>query len=183
MANVIFKNGLRANYDAITKDALTFYRVQETNGKFNLYLGEMKISNDDDVQEALRRIGVNEGTLTQHGTDISKLKQDLAALTGDADGSITDLLESLEGTLNQAIQAVDKKADANATAIANEVTRAQGAEGALDTKITELTTLVNTNEQDIEGKVSAHGKTLEQHTNTLDNHDGRIGSLESKDTE
>ena len=41
MANVICKSGLRANYDAITRDALTFYRVQETDGKINLYLGDL----------------------------------------------------------------------------------------------------------------------------------------------
>lgn len=183
MANVIFKNGLRANYDAITKDALTFYRVQETNGKFNLYLGEMKISNDDDVQEALRKIGVNETAIGTNKTDIAKLREDLNKLTGDSSESIQSLLDNLEGRLNNAIQAVDTKAETNKTAIANEVTRAQSAEGALDTKITELTTLVNQNETDIEAKVSAHGVTIGQHTNTLDNHEGRIGSLESKDTE
>lgn len=183
MANVIFRSGTRAAYDGATKNDLTFYRVSETDGSVNLYLGDLKISNDADLQAALVRIGVNETNIDNNADDIAQLRQDLNALTGDSEGSISELLNDLENKLNALIVANQTAIGQNQAAINAEVTRAQGAESTLQQSITDLTKTVTDNETDIEAKVKANTDNIASHAETLDSHDSFIQALQAKDAE
>lgn len=182
-ANVIFKSGTRAQYNGGNIDNTTFYRVVEDNGSINLYLGSELLSNEDELQSALSRIGVNETNIQANADDIAELIEDFKALKGDGTGSIASQLEALENRLNAAIGENATNIAANTTAIGNEVSRAQTAEGALETLITNLTTKVNDNETDIEAKVKANTDAIAEHEGTLDNHDSFIQALQAKDTE
>lgn len=183
MANVIFRSGTRAAYDGATKNDLTFYRVSETDGSVNLYLGTLKISNDADLQAALARVGVNETNISENASDIAKLRQDLEALTGDSEGSISDQIDELENSLNAKIVANQTAIGENKIAIEAEVIRAQGAESTLQESITNLTKTVNDNETDIEAKVKTNTDNIASHAQTLDSHDSFIQALQAKDIE
>lgn len=65
MANVQFKVISKANWDAATgiKDSGTFYRVQNTNGSYDLYLGEQLLSNQDEINAAVGRLQLAEGEI------------------------------------------------------------------------------------------------------------------------
>jgi predicted nucleic acid-binding Zn-ribbon protein len=182
-ANVIFKSGTRAQYNGGNIDSTTFYRVVEDNGSINLYLGSELLSNEDELQGALSRIGVNETNIKTNADDIADIIEDLKSLKGEGTGSISSQLESLENRLNAAIGENSTKIADNTTAIGNEVSRAQLAEGALETLITNLTTTVNDNETDIEAKVKANADAIAEQDKTLDNHDSFIQALQAKDTE
>lgn len=182
-ANVIFRSGTRAAYDGATKNDLTFYRVSENDGSVNLYLGTLKISNDADLQAALERIAANETDIDTNASDIAKLRQDLEALTGDSEGSISDQIDELENSLNAKIVANQTAIGENKSAIEAEVVRAQGAESTLQESITNLTKTVNDNEIDIEAKVKANTDNIASHAETLDSHDSFIQALQAKDIE
>ena len=57
MADVLFKKGLQADYVGLTpKVATTFYY---TTDEKNLYLGDVKISNEKDLEAAITQIQAN----------------------------------------------------------------------------------------------------------------------------
>ena len=59
MAVVNFYKGTKSQHDALSKDAYTFYLVEESASK-DLYLGEVKLSNASDLAAAIARISTNE---------------------------------------------------------------------------------------------------------------------------
>lgn len=112
--NVKFLKGTSASYNALlTKDANTFYYVDGAN----LYLGDILLSNSDEVAAAVARIDASDA-------NIAKLQKDLADLTGDGEGSVSEQIDALNAALTA-------KIDANAKAIADETTRATTAESTL----------------------------------------------------
>lgn len=122
--NVRFLQGSQTNFDALKEagslNKNTFYYVNEKD----LYLGEIKLSNDADIKDAVSRIAVNE-------SEIADIKAELDALVdpeGTGSGSITTQIATLRNELLELI-------NANSTAIEAEETRATKAEAALETKI------------------------------------------------
>ena len=74
--NVSFLKGtLEAYRQLATKDVNTFYYVDEKD----LYLGETKLTNAEDLNEAINRISTNE-------TDIATLKARVDNLAGGGGG-------------------------------------------------------------------------------------------------
>lgn len=159
---VLFLQGTLDNFNAITaKDPNTFYFV----GGTDLYLGDKKLTNAPEIEAAVKRVAANEGA-------ISKLQEDLEALTGESEGSISELLAALKtelkGYTNQKVK--------------DETDRAQLAEGNLETSITNLTTTVNENKTEIEGKVSdltgvvsGHTTDIAKNASDITTLNGRIG--------
>lgn len=107
--NVKFLKGAAAAYTAATKDANTFYFTEDDN---QLYLGEIKLSNANDLNAAIARIVVNEGHIgnvedlstaakSSLVLAINELKSELAVLTGGegADGGIADMIEAVTGDI------------------------------------------------------------------------------------
>lgn len=93
MADVLFKKGLQANYESLgTKVPTTFYY---TTDEKNLYIGDVKLSNDADLKAALSRISANE-------KDLASLKDVIAKLNGDesVDGSVKKQINDAVTTLN-----------------------------------------------------------------------------------
>lgn len=126
MANIVnFYKGTATKYaELANKDINTFYYVDEKD----LYLGSTKISNAADLAAAVERIATNEG-------DISKLKEDLAALIGSDTGSIADMIKALEDKLQPEIDsnkdAIDAINDADTGILAKAKTYADGKDEAI----------------------------------------------------
>lgn len=157
MANVIFKSGSRAQYAAATKDQLTFYRVENTDNSIDLYLGELKLSNDADMIKAVERIAANE-------VDIDQLQSDLAALKGSGTGSVADQIDKIKKEL-------EAKITANTNAISAETQRAEGAEATLEENLG----IANRNLTNLSNKV-------DENKTALDNEDSRLAGLITANT-
>lgn len=148
--NVNFLRGTSQSFaDLAVKSKNTFYYIDEKD----LYIGDIKLTNGEDLAAAVIDIAKNKG-------DIDIIKAQLDDLTGNGggsgDSSITDLLSELNA-----------KVGANERAIQAETERATAAEGQLTTSIGQvaadlalLTQTVNNNETDIENKVSALDERL-----------------------
>lgn len=65
--NVQFLQGLQAAYEALTKDANTFYYCTDSG---NFYLGEIKLSNGKDLADAVAKIGDLTGLTTEAKTTV-----------------------------------------------------------------------------------------------------------------
>lgn len=167
--DVKFLKGIRENYNALpVKDVNTFYYVDETD----LYLGEILLSNAEDVKEAVKSIQLN-------AQAIKTLQDELDAIVdpgGSGTGSISTQINELRTQLTALITA-------NADDIKEEESRAKGIESGLrtdiDKTIQDLTTLQNAvvdNETDIEKKVSDLNTTVGTHTTD-------INTLKSGDVE
>ena len=167
--DVRFLKGIRANYDALpVKDANTFYYVDETD----LYLGEILLSNAEEVAAAVKSIELN-------AQAIKTLQDELDALVdpeGTGGGSISTQINTLRTELTAMITS-------NADDIAAEASRAKGIESGLRTDVDKaiqdlaaLQGIVEENETDIEKKVSDLSTAVG--TNTSD-----IATLKSGDTE
>ena len=130
--NVKFLKGALENYNALAAarllDENTFYYVQDSNAS-DLYLGNLKLSNDADVQAATSRISKNE-------SDIKSIFAELELLSGGDSGSISQQISSLRTELTKAI-------DNNAAAIKAEEDRAKAAEEALQTSLGEISAKTN----------------------------------------
>lgn len=180
MANVIFKSGSRAQYAAATKDQLTFYRVENTDNSIDLYLGELKLSNDADMIAAVNRIAANE-------VDIDQLQSDLAALKGSGTGSVADQIDKLKTEL-------EGKITSNTTAINAEVIRAQGAEATLQgniddatesisnltTQVSENKTALDTEDARLAGLIAANTKKIGDNETAIGGVQGQLTDLETK---
>lgn len=129
--NVKFLKGTVEAYNALVTnqafDLNTFYYV----GEDNLYLGNIKLSNAEDLAAAILRIAKNE-------TDIVGINAELAALTGSDSGkSINQMIETAVTNAKTELQV---NITANTNAIAAEKARAEGEEGKLATRIETLET-------------------------------------------
>lgn len=111
--NVKFLKGAAAAYAALAaKDANTFYYTTDDS---QLYLGEIKLSNKNDVEAALVRIAANEAkigdlsnlTVAAKGNlvaAINAVQAELSVLTGGeegATGGIADMIESVTGDISE----------------------------------------------------------------------------------
>lgn len=142
--NVNFLKGTAQSFaDLAVKSKNTFYYIDEKD----LYIGDVKLTNGEDLAAAVLDIAQNKG-------DIEIIKAQIEDLTGTGgegdNSSITDLISDLSARLT-----------VNEQALAAEVTRATGKENELSasieqnsTDLASLSELVNTNETDIETKVS-----------------------------
>lgn len=120
--NVKFLKGTGENYAALqSKDKNTFYYV---DNKY-LYLGDILLSNGEDLAGAISRIAVNEAS-------IKTLQDELDALVdpdGTGGGSISTQINTLRNDLTALI-------NENTAAIQAEETRATNAEDQLRTDLT-----------------------------------------------
>ena len=93
--NVKFLKGTAAAYEALTKDANTFYYTTDDN---NFYLGAIKLSNANDVNAALTRIGANETAITALQTAVNTLNGDNTT-AGSVAKQIKDAVDALNNSL------------------------------------------------------------------------------------
>lgn len=141
--NVKFLKGTSTQLGNITRDLNTFYYVDDKD----LFLGNIKLSNGEDLAAAILRVAANEG-------DIKNLQDDIKALTGGETGSISGLIESaiaeLDGELRPLITA-------NATAVETEKSRAEGIEAGLRTDVDGIKAdyLKAADKTELEGKITA----------------------------
>lgn len=136
--NVKFLKGTKAQYDASTKTITTFYFVDETD----LYLGNIKLSNADDLASAISRIVQNE-------SDISDIQASLDALIGTEGGSIKDMIDAaiqtLDDDLRPKITANTNAIDAINNATTGILAKAKEYADTQDlAKVGDLTTLTTT---------------------------------------
>ena len=142
--NVKFLKGTSTQLGNLaSRDLNTFYYVDEKD----LYLGNIKLSNGEDLAAAILRVAANEG-------DIKNLQDDIKALTGGETGSISGLIDAaiaeLDGELRPLITA-------NATAISTEKSRAEGIEAGLESRLAavEGDYLKDADKTELEGKITA----------------------------
>ena len=173
--NVKFLKGTKANFDALkaagTLDKNTFYYVDEKD----LYLGNVLLSNADDVASAVSRIEAN-------AADIVLIKAELDALSGGESGagSITTQISNLRTELTTLI-------NKNKDDIAAETKRATDAESALSQSITTVdgtaTTAKNIaleNQSAIE-TINGQIEGLADLKTTVSNHTNQINTLVGDD--
>ena len=132
MAVVNFYKGTKSQYDALSKDAYTFYLVEEAASK-DLYLGEVKLSNAADLAAAITRISTNEA-------DIDKIEQQLTTLAGaeTENGSIKKMIKDAVDAVKAEIGSLEDLATTEKGTIVgaiNEVLSAVGTEGT-NSKVT-----------------------------------------------
>lgn len=89
MANVLFSKMSAAKFATITKDNGTFYRVQNTDGTQDLYLGEQKLNNAADLQNAIDGLTANDVAYAE-GT-VKDILDTLLGAVGD-EGSIAKMI-------------------------------------------------------------------------------------------
>lgn len=145
--NVKFLKGSVESYNGLeNKDTNTFYYV---DGK-DLFLGEIKLSNAEDLAAAVLRISTNE-------SDIDKLQEDIKALTGGETGSISGLIEE---AVNTAKTELRKEIKANSDAIdaieADYLKAADKTELANSIKAISDDYLKGSDKTELEGKIKAN---------------------------
>lgn len=135
--NVKFLKGTAAQYLAATKSADVFYYTTDDK---QFYLGEIKLSNANDIVAAVARIAKNE-------TDISTINNTLTIIQGDAnvEGSIKKAVKDAQDALDTKIgnlEALSTTNKGNLVSAINEVLAAVGTGGtaAVVTMTTETTT-------------------------------------------
>lgn len=158
--NVRFLKGTGVNYQALpVKDPNTFYYVDESD----LYLGEILLSNADEIASAVASIELN-------AQAIKTLQDELDNLV-DPDGTGGGSISTQINTLREELTALYL---ANSDAISAEESRAKGVESGLRTDIDKvsgdlatLTATVSANEEDIENKVSNLSTTVQNTSDTV----------------
>lgn len=143
--DIKFLKGTSASFEAQkaadSLDKNTFYYVDEKN----LYLGDILLSSDEDVEAAVARIKVNEA-------EIADIKAELDALVdpdGSGVGSITSQIAALRTELTN-------KINDNYDLITAETDRAKTAEGKLRTNLE----TVSTDLSNLSSTVSTQGTAL-----------------------
>lgn len=171
MADVRFYKGTSAGYAALSKDSYTFYLVDNKD----LYLGEVKLSNGADLAAAVARVAQNE-------TDITKIQNDLKALVGSESGSIKDMIDK---AISESETKLQGQIEENTNAITAEVTRAEGAEAALQTavdgannKITALEKTVGDNKIAAEALVNDLTAKVTKNTGDITNLNNQLTALD-----
>lgn len=158
-ANVRFLQGTSEAFQNLNKDFQTFYLV---DGK-DLYLGNRKLSNEDEIKAAVKDIENN-------AEDIKALQDEIKALLGEegATGSLEQLLVQLSNDLKAHV----------AEELGKEVLRATGAEAALEGQITALTETVSSNKTDIEGKLATTNENVQTNADAIEQHGKDITALQ-----
>lgn len=136
--NVKFLKGAAAAYTALAaKDANTFYYTSDDK---QLYLGEIKLSNANDLAAAIARIAVNEGHIGDVSTlttaakaslvaAVNEIKAEIATLTG-GEGGIADMIQGVTGDIAN----LETEAKGNLVDAINEV--AAATKITIDTTVT-----------------------------------------------
>lgn len=136
--NVKFLKGVAAAYTALAaKDANTFYYTSDDK---QLYLGEIKLSNANDLAAAIARIAVNEGHIGDVSTlttaakaslvaAVNEIKAEIATLTG-GEGGIADMIQGVTGDIAN----LETEAKGNLVDAINEV--AAATKITIDTTVT-----------------------------------------------
>lgn len=103
-ANVLFKALTRAQYTALTPVATTFYKVTNTDNSVDLYLGSVKLSNGQDLLDALYAQYI-EYTAASGGDPAVSVKDALDDLYSQigAGGSVATQIEEAIGALDATV--------------------------------------------------------------------------------
>lgn len=120
MYNVKFLKGAAASYAALeTKDANTFYYI---DGK-DLYLGSIKLSNDADLQAAIKNI-------TQNAKDIDAVEAQLKTLVGESTGSIQSMIDTAINGVRGEMGSLEKLNTTHKDSLVNSINEVLAAVGA-----------------------------------------------------
>ena len=138
--NVKFLKGTLDAYNAIvanqTLDLNTFYFV----GEDDLYLGDIKLSNAKDLENAIKDI-------TANAEEIEAIQAELGALTGnDSENSINEMITIAVSNLKNEL---NPKIEANTTAIEGLTTRIDELEENADTTMRGFAQSITTNTNNI----------------------------------
>lgn len=115
--NVKFLKGTSAQFETLSKDLNTFYYIDDKD----LYLGNTKLSNGEDLAAAIVRIAAIEAdylkTADKTGLQgqIDEINRELGALTGSESG------QSISQMINAAIEELDNDLQPQITANANAI--------------------------------------------------------------
>lgn len=166
--NVNFLKGTLESYRQLAnKDVNTFYYVDEKD----LYLGEAKLTNAEELEAAVNRISTNE-------TDIAALKARIEGMTGgNPSGPSNEELSTTVSMLQAQVGSIQ-------TGLQNEIERATGAEGKLSTDLSDLLTRVNDLSSTVDGNKTSTETQLEDLTNrvsvneaAINNHSSALNSV------
>lgn len=120
MYNVKFLKGAAASYTALeTKDANTFYYI---DGK-DLYLGSIKLSNDADLQAAIKNI-------TQNAKDIDAVEAQLKTLVGESTGSIQSMIDTAINGVREDMGNLEQLNTTHKDSLVNSINEVLAAVGA-----------------------------------------------------
>lgn len=169
--NVNFLKGTAESFQNLAvKSKNTFYYIDEKD----LYIGDIKLTNGEDLVSAVDRIAVTEA-------DIKIIKAQLDDLTGNeggGDSSVTDLINALQtrvASVEGALETESKRA------IAAEQELSQNISG-FNENLNALSQLVNSNETDIEAKVSNLLTSIEKNTGDISDLQSSFGAIGGKIT-
>lgn len=170
--NVNFLKGtLEAYRQLATKDVNTFYYV---DGK-DLYLGETKLTNAEDLNEAINRISTNE-------TDIATLKARVDSLAGGGNGG-----GSSNEELTTAVNMLEARVGSVEGNLQKEIDRATAAEGQLSTnleslisRVNDLSTTVESNKTSTDTQLGDLTTRITEAESTINKHDAAINSVMAK---
>ena len=164
--NVNFLKGTAQSFtDLAVKSKNTFYYIDEKD----LYIGDVKLTNGDDLAAAVLDISKNKGDI-----EIIKAQiEDLTGTGGEGDSSLTELISDLSSRLTIA-----------EAQIVEEVERAEGAEAQISADLeqtnkdlSELSQLVANNEADIESKVSTLNEKVNANETNIESTSSLTSSL------
>ena len=170
--NVNFLKGtLEAYRQLATKDVNTFYYV---DGK-DLYLGEIKLTNAEDLNEAINRISTNE-------IDIATLKARVDSLAGGGTGG-----GSSNEELTTAVNMLEARVGSVEGNLQKEIDRATAAEGQLSTnlenlisRVNDLSTTVESNKTSTDTQLGDLTTRITEAEGTINKHDAAINSVMAK---
>lgn len=167
--NVNFLKGTAQSFaDLAVKSKNTFYYIDEKD----LYIGDVKLTNGEDLLAAVDRITVNEA-------DIKVIKAQLDDLTGNeggGDSSVTDLISALQLRIASVEGALEAETQ-RATAAEQELS--QSISGFTE-NLNALSQLVNANETDIEKKVADLLVDVQKNTQGVTDLQGALDSVGGK---
>lgn len=167
--NVNFLKGTAQSFaDLAVKNKNTFYYIDEKD----LYIGDVKLTNGEDLLAAVDRIAINEA-------DIKVIKAQLDDLTGNeggGDSSVTDLISALQIRIASVESALEAETQ-RATAAEQELS--QSISGFTE-NLNSLSQLVNANETDIEKKVADLLVDIQKNTQGVTNLQSALDSVGGK---
>lgn len=167
--NVNFLKGTAQSFaDLAVKSKNTFYYIDEKD----LYIGDVKLTNGEDLLAAVDRITVNEA-------DIKVIKAQLDDLTGNeggGDSSVTDLISALQlriASVEGALEAETQRATAAEQELSQSIS-------GFNEDLNALSQLVNSNETDIEKKVADLLADVQKNTQGVTTLQGALDSVGGK---
>ena len=175
-----------------TPDPNTFYRVEGT-GTYDLYLGSELLSNQDEINAALGRIGANEANITALQTltagfenkTIKKYIDD--AIAGVEAGDLKSKIEAAEqaiktlqdttvpGVLTSAKGYTDEKVSkvaGDVEALAGRVTTAEGEIDALQTAVGDANSGLVKNVADLQTLTGTHTENIAKNATAIETLNG-----------